>query len=214
MLIHWLTFVPALVLLLTPIGLFHGSRVQYRPIPSGFDGYWSRTIALGLHTIDLLRAVLGAWLLASALRPSLELAEAGYFALVPAQGAVLATQTAVLLVAILLQTFVCKEPDGALAPFAFGAGVVLGFLPALPGFFAVLVATVAALGLRSVGSFFPLLSLTVMAATTLILGSRNVYVATPLALTVFAPWLFTLLFPRHFVIAYAPKIVVELPPHR
>src|SRR5215212_2157351 len=129
MLIDWLKLVPAIVLLLAPMALFHGGKVRYRSLPSGFESYWGRTFALGLHSIDLCRAILGAWLLVEAVTvpPDFE---------GPMRHAPVIIQGAVLFVGMLLQTFVCKEADAAYPPVAFAIGVVLGFLPPLVGGFA------------------------------------------------------------------------------
>jgi hypothetical protein len=205
MLIDWLKLVPAILLLVTPIALFHGSKVRFRSLPSGFDSYWSRTFALGLHTVDFLRAILGAWLLveAVALLPEAE----GAVRFVPP-----AIQGGTLLVAMLLQTFVCKETDAANPPYAFALGVVAGFLPPLVAGFALFVAVMAALGVRSVGGFFPLLAIAVVAACQLF-SQYKIDLLSQLALAgaCMTPWLFTLLFPRHFVMAYAAKKTTARP---
>lgn len=198
MLIDWLQFGPSLLLLLTPIALFQGSRVRFRPIPSSFEGHWGRTLGLGLHTIDLGRAVLGAWLLAEALSVSPEAKGA-------IRHAVPATQAAVLIVGILLQTFVCKEPDAANPPFAYVTGIVLGFLPLHVGAFALFVAAVASFGVRWAAVFFPLLTCTIIGAGLLFGATKILFSLGAIGCAVMVPWLFTLLFPRHFVVAYAAK---------
>lgn len=209
--IDWIKFVPALLLLLTPIALFHGRGVRYRSLPASFEGYWGRTFALGLHTIDLVRAILGGSLLVQSLEPAPELLDPMNVALNGPQIAVLATTAAVLLVAILLQTFVCKEEDAANPPFAFAIGVVLGFLPLAIAGSAIFVAIMAAFGIRSVSFFFPLLSFTVMGAGALFFGHKSIFSAGAVAAVMLTPWLFTLLFPRHFVIAYAARKTTRQP---
>ena len=42
MLIDWLRLIPALLLLLTPIGVFHHDRVKYRALMRDWNGYWRR----------------------------------------------------------------------------------------------------------------------------------------------------------------------------
>src|SRR5690242_19189195 len=158
--IDWLKLVPAILLLIIPLGLFHGRKVRFRSLPSGFDSYWSRVFALGSHTVDLLRAALGAWLLVEAITLSPDLK--GPLRFVPP-----GVQAVTLVVAMILQTFVCKETDAANPPYAFALGMVLGFLPPLVAGFALFVGVMAAFGVRSVGGFFPLLAIAVMAACQL-----------------------------------------------
>ena len=203
--IDWLKLAPALLLLLVPIGLFHGRHVRFRTVPANFEGYWSRTFALGLHTVDLCRAILGAWLLVQALAPAAEVQDTTAFALSPPQVLVLATQVGVIFVATLLQTFVCKEIDAANPPIAFVIGIIFGFFPPLIAAFAVFVGVMAGLGLRSVAAFFPVLALALLGSGALFDSRKLIYGAVAVAAVMITPWLFTLLFPRHFVIAYAPK---------
>jgi hypothetical protein len=197
--IDWFKLIAAILVLLPPIALFHGRKVRYRSVPSGFESYWSRTFALGLHTVDLCRALLGAWLLVEALSFDPEVPGS-------ARMMVASIQAVVLLVAMLLQTFVCKEIDAANPPFAFAIGLVLGFLPPLVAGFALFVAIMAGFGLRSVGAFFPLLAMSVAGAGVLFSQFKvSLPSLAALAGATMSPWLFTLLFPRHFVIAYAAK---------
>lgn len=90
------------------------------------------------------RAALRSWLLR--LMPG---ARSTYrYALPLAHGAIVG-------LAIILQTFVCKEHDRAHAPFAFATGIVFGlFSPVVAGF-AFFLALVTAAGTRSWVMFFP-----------------------------------------------------------
>src|SRR2546423_2539375 len=67
MLIDWIHLGGALVLLLTPVALFQGDRVRFRAIDRSWAQHWPKILALGLHSIDFLRAALGAWMLSGAI---------------------------------------------------------------------------------------------------------------------------------------------------
>jgi hypothetical protein len=206
MLIDWTKLIAALGLLLPPVALFHGKRVRFRGVTRDWDGYWGHTIALGTHAIDFVRAIFGSWLLAEAMRRAPD-----------AQGvmrqAPLLIEAAVLFCAVALQTLVCKEPDTAHAPFAFIAGLALGFLPPLmPDWepfaicgFALLLTTVVTFGARLPAVFFPLLALTLAAAGFLFTGKKLLLPLAILCSAVALPWLLTLLFPRDFVVSYLGK---------
>src|SRR5205814_7867286 len=108
----------------------------------------------------------------------------------PIRYAPVAIQGAVLFVGMLLQTFVCKEADAANPPVAFAVGVVLGFLPPLVAGFALFVAVMAAFGVRSVGAFFPILAISVVAAGLLFSQFKlDVLSLVALAGAMMAPWL-------------------------
>lgn len=197
-LIDWSKFLPALLLLLTPIALFHGRQVRHRALPQDWSGYWQRTFSLGLHTIDFGRAMLGAWCLAEALtaHPS----ATGFMRFNP----VLA-KAGVLALAAALQTFVCKEPDSAHAPFAFLGGLVLGFLPFHIASFSLLIAIVVAAGTRAPTVFFPVLSLAVVIVGALFEQKKLLLVVSCTAVVVGLPWLLVLLFPRQWVVTHVLK---------
>ena len=198
LLIDWTKFLPALVLLLTPMALFHGRRVRHRALPQDWQHYWGRTFSLGLHSIDLGRAILGAWNLADAL--TLKPDVSGF-----AQHAPLMVQVSVLIVACILQTFICREPGSAHAPFAFVSGIVLGFLPPTIAGFSLLLALVAALGTRAPTAFFPLLALALLAMEFVLDQSRILPSVAGLAFALTFPWVLVLLFPRQWVVTVAPK---------
>lgn len=198
MLIDWSRFLPALVLLLTPIALFHGPRVRYRALPQDWRSYWVPTLRLGLHTIDLLRALLGAWYLLAALTAAP--GAAGF-----AKHAPLAVGGGILVIATLVQALVCKESHALNAPYAFVAGLTLGFVPPAVGCFGLLIALVIAFGTRSPAAFFPMLSLAVIGMgflfTNLKVPPHVWFVAAAAA----GPWFFALLFPRTWVVTHAQK---------
>jgi hypothetical protein len=197
--IDWSQFLPALLLLLTPIALFHGRRVRHRALPQDWSSYWGRTLSLGLHTIDLARAFLGAWYLTAAV--SAPSGGGGGFApYLP-----LLVGSGVLAVAVVLQTFVCREPYSAHAPFAFVSGLVLGFLPFHVAGFAVLLATVFAFGTRAATSYFPALGVCAVASGLLFEPKKLLLRVLMTAIVVTLPWLLVLLFPRQWVVTHALK---------
>ena len=198
MLIDWIEFGPALVLLLTPIALFAGERVSYREISRDWSQHWSRALSHGHHAIDLLRAVLGAWLLTEALArtPGVR-GLAGQ--LVPL------TQAGVLVSSVLIQTVVCRKLDSAHAPFAFVVGLLFGFLPPLIAVFGVVIALVIAVGVRAPAAFFPVLALSVSAAGLFFTGRKFQIVLVIAAGAVLLPWLYSLLFRRELVVPYRSR---------
>jgi hypothetical protein len=125
----------------------------------------------------------------------------------------LLVEAAALFCAVALQTLVCKERDTAHAPFAFAAGLAVGFLPAfMPDWepfatsgFALLLTTVVTYGARLPAVFFPLLALTLAVAGFLFTGKKLLLPLAVLCSAVALPWLLTLLFPRDFVVSYLGK---------
>lgn len=207
MLIDWVKFLPALLFLLTPIALFHGKRVRYRGLDQSWDGYWKRALALGLHSIDVLRATAGAWLLAESFRGAPD--TTGVLRYAP-----LAAQFGLLCLATTVQTMVCKERDSANAPFAFVAGLAIGYLPPLTSGFALVIAFVVAFGARLAPIFFPFLAVAIVGLGMLLNGKKLLYVLISVACAIALPWLLCLLFPRTLVVSYWHKRTTALPDHR
>lgn len=198
MVIDWLKFLAALALLLTPIGLFHGGKVRYRPVSRDWDRHWRAILGLGLHSIDLVRAMLGAWLLVDAL------------AVVPgAKGlmrhAVLLAHVGVLWAAMFLQAVVCKEPSSVHAPLAFATGLVLGYFSPQIGGFAVLFAAVLVAGARMPAAYFPVLALALYGTGVLHGGKRMLLQVTVVAFAVVIPWFLNLMFRQRMVISYRAR---------
>ncbi len=208
MLIDWVKLLPALLLLLTPIAVFHGKRVRYRAVDQSWGDYWGRAAKLELHSIDLLRAAIGAWLLAEA------------FTLAPGTAGILrygplAAQFAVLCLATALQTMVCKEPDAAHAPFTFAVGLAAGYLPPLTFAFALVIAYVAAFGARVASIFLPVFAAAIVGLGILLNGKKLIYVLITLGCAIALPWLLCLLFPRSMVVSYRNQRSDDnLPDHR
>jgi hypothetical protein len=198
MLIDWLRFAVALGLLLTPIAVFHGRKVRYRPIVRDWDDHWQQILTLGLQWIDAGRATLGGWLLVEALAP--DPAARGLL-----RYSVLFTQGGVMSMAVLLQTFFCKEPDSAHAPFTFVSGLLLGvYPPAIAGLPLLFAITVAA-GSRTPVAFFPTLSVALFGLGFLF-GGKGMIVKLALGVSaVMLPWLCSMMFSRDLVISYRAK---------
>lgn len=206
--IDWLKLILALVLLLTPIGVFHNHRVNYRALMRDWHGYWRRTLFLELHTFDLVRGVLGAWLLLEALQVAPGASRLMNYA-------PLMLRTAILALATALQAMVCKEEEAANAPFAFVAGLVLGFMPPLVSSFALFASVALAAGSGFPTVFFPLVALAAPGLGFLFTGKKMGYDVISLSLAALTPWMITLMFPRHFVCAYrAAPATAPLPPPR
>jgi hypothetical protein len=198
MLIDWIRFTAALGLLLTPIALFHGKKVRYRPIVRDWDTHWQQVLTLGLHTIDAGRAMLGGWLLVEALAP--DPAARGLL-----RYSVLFTQGGLMSAAVLLQTFFCKEPDSAHAPFAFVSGLLFGVYPPAIAGLPLLLAITVATGSRSPAAFFPMLSVALFGFGFLF-GGKGMIIKLILGMcAVMLPWLCSLLFSRDLVISYRAK---------
>lgn len=204
--IDWLKLIPALLLLLTPIGIFHTRRVRFRALMRDWQGYWLRTIALGLHTIDLGRAMLGAWLLVDAVRTAPGAEPVMRYV-------VLIVVTVAMVAATALQTLICREPEAANAPFTFVAGLVIGTLPPTVSAFALILTVALAVGANLPAAFFPLLTVASSGLGLLFEGKKVLLDLIPTGLAVGFPWLITLMFPRHFVCTYraSAKPVVTSP---
>lgn len=198
MIIDWLKFAPALFLLLLPIGVFHGKKVRFRPISRDWTDHWSQILNLSLHWIDLGRAALGGWLLVESL--ALSPGAAGFM-----RYSVLVTLGAVMIVAVTLQTFVCKPLDSANAPFMFVTGLLLGVYPPTIVGFPIALALTAAAGSRVPAAYFPLLALALVGSGFLFDG-KNTLIKLALGFSaVILPWLFSIMFSRELVLTYRAK---------
>lgn len=198
MIIDWLTFAPALCLLLVPIGLFHDKKIRFRAISRDWDGHRSSIFTLGLHWIDLSRAALGGWLLIEALR--LAPGDAGFM-----RYSVLGTEGAVMVIAVCLQPFVCKEEDCAHAPFAFVTGLVLGVYPPIVAGFSIVLATALAAGSRVPVAYFPALGLLLAGIGFWFEGNKALILFGLGTCALVVPWLFTIMFPRDLVFSYRAR---------
>ena len=198
MIIDWLKFAPALFLLLLPIGVFHRKKVRFRPISRDWTDHWSQILNLSLHWIDLGRAAFGGWLLVESL--ALSPGAAGFM-----RYSVLGTLGAVMSLAVTLQTFVCKQPDSANAPFMFVTGLLIGVFPPTIVGFPIALALTAAAGSRVPAAYFPLLALTLVGSGFLFDGGKTLIKLALGFSAVILPWLFSLMFSRELVLTYRAK---------
>lgn len=210
MTIDWLKFIPALLFLLTPADLFNGSKVRYRDVTRDWDGYRSRVLVHGMHAIDLLRAALGTWLLLDSLQGAPN-------AHGLAKYAVLLTQGAVRILAVVLQTAVCRERDAANAPFAFVVGLLIAGTSPLVALFAIAFAAPIALGSRTPVAFFPVLALAHLGIGFWFKGKAAVLGLSFGAAAAMVPFLWAMMFHLELVVAYRAKRhnpEADLPPPR
>ena len=206
MTIDWLMFVPALLLLLTPGDLFSGSKVRYRDVTREWDGYWLRVLAHSMHSIDLLRGALGTWLLLGSLHT---LANPHGFA----NYEVLITQGGIRILAVLIQTVVCREPDAVNAPFMFVIGLLLAGSSPVVAAFAVALALPLALGLRAPIAFFPIVALAQLGIGFWFKGKGAVVSLSFGAAAAMVPFLWSLMFRRELVVTYRAKRETSDRPH-
>ena len=198
MLINWLKFGSALLLLLVPIGLFHGRKVRYREVSRDWGDHLLPVFSLGLHLIDVLRAALGAWLLVDSM--SLMPGARG----LAAQGPLL-TRMAVLWLGALLQTVVCRERDSMHAPFAWVVGVVAVLMPPLVATFALVLALATSVGSRVAAAFFPALAVALAGLGFVLEGQPIMMPLIVVGVMLLLPWLLPVLFNAELVISYRVK---------
>lgn len=198
MIIEWLKLSAALALLLVPTALFHTRRVRYRAITRDWDQHWKPILSLGLHSIDLGRAILGAWLLLIAV--TRDPAARGLMRHTP-----LLVHGGVLTLAVLLQTVSCKERDAFHAPFAFVTGIIFGYFAPVVAGFAVLFAFIIAAGVRTPSLYFPMLAISLGCAGFLFSGQRLSLQMVIGGCAVIVPWMLALLFRRPLMITYRSR---------
>ena len=198
MIIDWLRFTSALVLLLTPVSLFYGKKTRYRELSRDWDEYWLLMLTYGIHAIDFSRAALGTWLLLDSLHSMPN--SHGL-----AKYAVLFTQGSVRIFAVFLQTVTCREPGHSNAPFAFVTGLLLTGIAPLVAVFALALAIPIAMGARSPAAFFPLVALAHLGIGFLFKGKGAFLGLSFGALAAMVPLVWSVAFRRDLVIAYRAK---------
>lgn len=198
MLIDWIKFAPALCLLLLPTGAFHGKKIRFRPLTRDWVGHWSQILTLSLHWIDLARAALGGWLLVDSLTLAPGAAGIRHYSVPLALGAV-------MLVAVALQTFVCKAKDSAHAPFMFVTGLLLGVYPVVLVVFPLVLALTLTLGFRFPAGYFPLLALLFAGSGFLFKGKTIMLELALGCVAAVFPWLLSTMFRRELVVTYRAK---------
>jgi hypothetical protein len=193
--VDWLRFLPALVLLLTPVRILQGESVHFRAVSRGWNRHWPQILGLGHHAVDFARAALGSWLLIGSL--SIPPDVHGLAAQMP-----FLLQGIIRVLAVFLQTVICKELDSANAPFAFVIGLLIGGHSPLSAIFAIALAIALAAGTRTPAAFFPLLAVSFLGAGFLFgqtaLAKKTVFGSFAAML----PWLWSLLFNRTLLISY------------
>jgi hypothetical protein len=202
LIIDWPKFIAALVLLLTPGSLFYGKKIRYRDISRDWDEHWPRVLAHGLHAIDLARAALGTWLLLVSLHgiPNPH---------GPAKYAVLLTQGSIRILAVIVQTVVCRQADSANAPFAFVTGLLLTDSSPFVALFSLAFAIPIAMGARTPAAFFAILALAHVGIGFWFEGKGAVLGLCFGAGAALVPLLWALLFRRELVITYRAKRATE-----
>ena len=203
MTVNWLLFLPAVVLLWTPIALLQGKKARHRVVDIGWHGYWPRTFFFGLHWFDLVRATVGAALLCRA--TAVDLIQAG----IDAHPSLL-LRAGVLLVGALLQCRGHLEPKTIHAPFAYSAGLVLGGLYPTVAVFSLALTLVLAIGPGLPGACFPLVTLIGAGLGYLLESMTGLFDAATLAPALVAPWLLTFLVGTPFSSTYRSRARIEI----
>jgi hypothetical protein len=202
LIVDWPQFAAALVLLLVPGGLFHGKKTRYREISRDWDEHWPRVFAHALHTVDLVRAALGTWLLINSLHSVTN--PHGL-----AKYAVLFTQGSIRILAVWLQTVFCRQPDSANAPFAFVTGLLLAGISPLVAVFALALAIPLAMGSRTPAAFFPIVAIAHLAIGFWFKGKGAVLALSFGASAAMVPLLWAMLFRRELVLVYRAKRLAD-----
>ncbi len=203
MTVDWSLFLPAVVLLWTPVALLQGKKGRHRVLELGWHGYWPRTLFFGLHWFDLIRAAVGAGLLSAA--TAVDLISAGIDAHPP-----LLLRAGVLLVGALLQCRSRRDPKTIHAPFAYLAGLALGGLYPTVAVFSLALTLVLAIGPGLPSAFFPLLALIGAGLGFLLKSLPGLFDAVTLAPAVVAPWILTLLLGKPFSSTYRSRSRIEI----
>jgi len=200
--VNWLIFLPAVVLLWTPIALLQGRKVRHRVVEIGWHGYWPRTLFFRLHWLDLVRAGVGSGLLGAATAE--DLISAGIDAYPPRL-----LRAGVLLVGALLQCW-SREPKTIHAPFAYLAGLALGGLDPAVAVFSLALTLALAIGPGLPSAFFPLLPLIGAGLGFLLKSRTGLFDAATLAPATVAPWLLTVLLGKPFSSTYRARSRLEI----
>jgi succinate dehydrogenase hydrophobic anchor subunit len=199
LIVDWLQFAGAIVLLLTPGSLFYRSKkVRYREISRDWEDHWVRILSHGLHAIDLVRAALGTWLLIESLQAPTD--AKGFLRYLP-----LFLQGTIRIGAVLLQTIIHKHPDQVNAPFTFVIGTLLGGISPLVAMFACALAIPIAMGARAPGAFFVLLGVAHLGIGFWFKGRGAMLSLAFGAAAAMLPFLWSILFHREMMIAYRAK---------
>lgn len=201
--VDWLQFIAAVILLLTPGSLFYRSKkIRYREISREWGGHLTRMAAHGLHVIDLGRAALGTWLLLESLKTVPDARGFAKYAPLFAQGTI-------RILAVWLQTVFCPVRDHANAPYAFVTGLLLGGSSPLVAVFALAFAVPLAMGARAPAAFFPLIGLAHVGIGFWFYGRGAVMTMSFGAIAAMVPFFWAILFHRELVIPYRARQLSE-----
>lgn len=193
--LDWPKFIAALVLLLPPSPLFFGRNVGYDSLARILDQFLPGVFRLAWHWVDLCRALVGVWFLTLTLG-------IGHAPRQTPPYQALVVLAAVLSVALVLQTVVCKEPNSFHAAFAFVVATIVVLFPPLVAGFALVCGVMSSTGFRSAMAFFG------MTAVCLVIFGYWFYPNWLLlavgALMSGLPLLLPMLFGRELVLAHCP----------
>jgi hypothetical protein len=175
MTVDWRYLIEVLAMLLYPLGLGLGSRVQlrrYNQVGNGANdaGWLTSWITVPRLWADPLRSFLGIWLLRQ---------DDVVFHLPADASESVARQPMLITVgivaaALLVQCFAVRSEDGdeLLAPIGFATGLIAALAPPLIAVFGVVLAVLGATGLRTWSGYF-LGGAVGMVATGYVLGQGN-----------------------------------------
>jgi len=167
-----------------------------------WDGYWLRALAHGMHSIDLVRSALGTWWLIDSLH---SLPNPQGFA----RYEVLVVQGGIRILAVFLQTVVCREKEAVNAPFTFIIGLLLAGTSPVVALFAIALAVPIALGVAHASGLFPVVALAHLGIGFWFKGKGAVFSLGFGAFAAMIPFLWAVLLRRDLVVAYRAKRLVS-----
>ena len=190
--LDWARFLPVAFLLLFPLPLLFARKTQYRALDENWAHYTAKGFTFPWHWLDVVRAFVGTWLLLQvlAINPPEYIAPKliyGVFGLV-------------LVLAVTLQTVVCRSRGSFHAPFGFVIGVLIAVLSPIAAGLTLLSAFTVALAFRAAPAFFG-----AAAVAAPIFGYfffPYYYLLPPLTAMSGIPLLLPVLFQREFVLAH------------
>lgn len=191
--VAWPQFTAAAVLLLFPLSLLFGKRVEFRELSRSWEKTWAKALSLPWHWVDLVRVSAGVWLLRTAIGLDYRVGT------LTGQGE-LALAAALLIGGMVVQVVACRADGGFSAPFVYVlAATALWFPPLLAGL-ALISGIAAAVACHSLGTFFWWLPLC-LGALGFWLYPNWLMLTTGIALSLGAA-LLPLLFQREWVFAH------------
>ena len=176
MTIHWILFLPGLLLLLYPADRLLSSMVQLRSYESfvslenspRYRPWWWVPILW----IDPLRGLLGTWLIRQAFAM-----EASVWTTAPKL--MYGLTVLILAVAVLCQTLTRRDRDALLAPIGFVAGIVAALMPMSVALIAFSTALMSVFAFRRLHAFFTV-SLVMIALLAVVFDTKLMWLAPAL----------------------------------